>query len=173
MPLVPLSSRKYQQGYAVKSISKSYVLKPGLSYIKPTRYESYLKAYYRAIRLGCDEALLTNQHGAVSEGSRTNLFIVKKGRLITPRLQSGCLQGIIRQVVLKGAKRLGIPVSEVKVVLKDVADCEEAFLTNSLIGIMPLTRMNGKKIGHGTMGPLTKRIHRRFLQLELRARDFA
>jgi branched-subunit amino acid aminotransferase/4-amino-4-deoxychorismate lyase len=117
---------------------------------------------------GCDEAILLNEQGYLTEGSTTNIFLVKKslsleGRgqvrvLVTPSLESGVLPGITREAVLEIARAANIKTLERQVELKELIEAEEAFITNSILELMPLTWFEGKPIGPGKPGQLTKEL---------------
>jgi len=128
------------------------------SHIKSMDYRIFRLAYQEARRQGYDEAILLNNRGEIVEGSRTNVFFVEKGVLCTPKISCGCLNGITRQIVLESARALGIPCRTDRANARQLATAQEAFLTNSLIGVMPLTGLNGRLIGRGKAGDLTRRI---------------
>ena len=108
--------------------------------------------------VGCDEAILLNEHGYLAEGSTTNIFLASNGELTTPSLESGVLLGITREAVLEIARALNIKVLERQVELKELINAEEAFITNSILELMPLTWFEGKPIGTGKPGQLTKEL---------------
>ena len=87
----------------------------------------------------------------------SNVFIVREGALATPSPQ-GILPGITREDVLNLARSLAMPVEEQDVALQDLVSAQEAFLTNSVIEVIPLTKVDGKAIGEGRPGPVTRRI---------------
>ena len=107
---------------------------------------------------GCDEAILLNEQGYLAEGSATNIVIVSKGELITPFLESGVLPGITREAVLDIARAASIQTLERQVELKELIEAEEAFVTNSILELMPLTWFEGKPIGTGKPGELTRKL---------------
>jgi branched-subunit amino acid aminotransferase/4-amino-4-deoxychorismate lyase len=105
-----------------------------------------------------DEAIHLNEKGLLAEASMSNIFIVTNGILRTPGQDSGILPGITRETVLELALGLGINTLEHDIKLDEVLQAREAFLTNSLIEVMPLTEIDGKAIGSGKPGPLTGRL---------------
>jgi branched-chain amino acid aminotransferase len=107
---------------------------------------------------GCDEAILLNEQGYLAEGSTTNIFLASNNELITPSLESGVLPGITREVVLEIARAVNIKILERQVELKELIEAEEAFFTNSILEIMPLTWFDDKPIGTGKPGHLTKEL---------------
>jgi len=106
--------------------------------LKSLDYEMYARAYSLAQSKGFDEALLLNHNGHIIEASRANIFWSKDGTLYTPPLSSGCLNGITRQQVIKQAKNLKISVKEQNLTLEILKQANDAFLTNSLMGVMPI-----------------------------------
>ena len=107
---------------------------------------------------GCDEAILLNEQGYLAEGSTTNIFLMNNRELVTPSLESGVLPGITREVVLEIARASNIKTLERQVELKELIEAEEAFITNSILELMPLTRFESKPIGTGKPGQLTKEL---------------
>ena len=107
---------------------------------------------------GFDEAFFLNVSGEVVEGARTNIFLVKEGKVSTPLVSCGCLPGITRAKVIDLLKRLKIPVLQRRVLPKELFSQDEIFVTNSLLGVMAVTRLDKKPIKQGQVGPLTKNI---------------
>ena len=107
---------------------------------KSLDYKLFADAYAQACAKGFDEALLINDKGFIFEASRANVFILSDGKLITPPLSSGCLNGITRQQLIKSARKMKIPVLEENLTVSMIKGAEEAFLTNSLFGIKPIKR---------------------------------
>ena len=114
---------------------------------------------------GCDEAILLNERGYMAEGSTANIFLVRKGELITPSLESGVLPGITREAVLEIAHASNIMAAEREVELKELTTAEEAFITNSILELMPLTCFDSKPIGSGKAGQLTKNMMAAYREL--------
>jgi branched-chain amino acid aminotransferase len=154
----PPSAKTYQKGYkAVVSLIHQNSQSP-LSRLKTVNYLNQLLARREAKEKGADEAILLNESGLLCEGSTNNIFLVSKGNLTTPDEESGCLPGITRQVVIELAKELGLKVAEREVRLEELLNADEAFLTSSLIELMPLTEVNGKPIGESKRGKVTERL---------------
>jgi 4-amino-4-deoxychorismate lyase len=120
-------------------------------------------ARIEAAAQGLDEALLLNDDGYVAEGGSSNVFFVRSSRLVTPSIGSGILPGITRELVIELAEGLNIGVTEGTVGIAVIRQCEEAFLTNSVMGIMPMTAASDKSgraviIGSGKAGPVTRKL---------------
>jgi branched-chain amino acid aminotransferase len=129
-----------------------------LSQVKSANYLDMMLARTQANNAGADEALLLNEQGYVAESSTSNVFIVSKGRIITPSIDSGILPGITRDVILELASSLRVEAEQRSVELNELYACQEAFLTNSVIEIMPLVEADGRRIGSGTVGAITGKL---------------
>jgi branched-chain amino acid aminotransferase len=127
-----------------------------------------LLAREEARRSGAGEALLLNTRGFIAEGAASNVFLVRDGTLLTPGVEAGALPGITRQAVLELAGEDGIAVEEADVALPDLFGAGEAFLTNSVMEVMPLVSVDGRPVGTGRPGPLTERLARRYRDLVAR-----
>lgn len=132
--------------------------------IKTTALVANVLASQRAKEAGAVEALLVRD-GAILEGSRTNAMFVKDRTLFTAPLNNYILPGITRNVVLKLAKKLDIPVQERPIFESDLPDLEEAMIVGTTIEIAPLTHINGKPVGNGEPGPITRRLVRALQKL--------
>jgi branched-chain amino acid aminotransferase len=146
---VPLSNEAYRKGYkAVVSTIDQNSQSP-LSHLKSANYLNNILARREARAAGADEAILLNERGFLCEGSTSNIFLVSKRNLITPGEESGCLPGVTRQVVIELAQGLGISLAQREVPLEELLHADEAFLTNSIMELMPLAEVNGQRIGRG------------------------
>jgi branched-subunit amino acid aminotransferase/4-amino-4-deoxychorismate lyase len=104
---------------------------------------------------GYDEAILLNEQGYLAEGSTTNIFLVSNGELITPCFESGVLPGITRDAVLEIARTSHIKATERWVEPNELIEAQQAFVTNSILELMPLVSVEGRLIGSGKPGKLT------------------
>ena len=162
-PYTPPPDGVYLRGH--RAICSSIRQNSGspLSRLKSANYLNNLLARDEARRAGADEALLLNERGVVSEGSTTNVFLVMDGSLVTPDVASGCLPGITRQAVIELAQGLGVDVSYREFQREALLKADEAFLTNSILGVMPLTEVDGVPI-EGP-GELTRRLMEAYVEL--------
>ncbi|TET75751.1 MAG: aminotransferase class IV [Dehalococcoidia bacterium] len=143
----PPSAEKYRNGFkAVVSSIRQNSQSP-LSRLKSANYLSSVLARKEAKAAGADEALLLNERGFLCEGSTSNVFLVTANGLITPDEESGCLPGVTRQAVIELASELGISVAQREVQIEELLQADEAFVTNSLLELMPLGEVDGKPIG--------------------------
>ncbi|MBL7069588.1 MAG: aminodeoxychorismate lyase [Candidatus Omnitrophica bacterium] len=127
---------------------------------KTLNYLNNIIARMEAQRRGATDALLLNTKGEVAESAVSNIFMVKKKDLVTPSLESGALAGITREIVLSLAHRLNLNPVERRVGLAELKSAKEAFLTNTLMEVMPVVRVDNKRIANGRPGLVTKSIHR-------------
>ncbi|MEX2193261.1 MAG: branched-chain amino acid transaminase [Nitrosarchaeum sp.] len=121
-------------------------------------YLNSIIATQEAKRNGFDEAILLDHNGNVSEAPGENIFIVKKGKLITPPLSSSALNGITRDTVIKIARDLDIDVTETEIARRELTVSDEIFLTGTAAEITPIIAIDGKKIGNGKPGDITKKM---------------
>ncbi len=127
-------------------------------YLKSLNFLENVLAKKEALIAGYQEALFLNTSGFLTEGSITNLFIVKDGKIFTPAVECGLLAGITREVVIDICKKNSNPAIEGHFLLTDLLEADEAFLTNSLLGIMPLTMVNNHLIADGKPGGITEKL---------------
>ena len=133
--------------------------------IKSLNYLSSILAQIECIEAGCIEALMLNHKGEVAEGSADNIFIVKRGVVNTPPPVAGILEGITREAVMELATKAGISVLQTALTRFDVYGADECFLTGTAAELIPVVKVDGRAIGTGKPGPITKRLHERFHQL--------
>jgi branched-chain amino acid aminotransferase len=123
---------------------------------KTTGFGDNLLAKQEARSRGADEAILQNTAGNLAEGAITNLFLVSGGVVLTPRLADGALPGIMRAQVMRACHSLGLAVSETTLQPEHLFSADEAFVTNALMQIMPLGRVEGRCFGG--YRPITARL---------------
>jgi branched-chain amino acid aminotransferase len=154
--LDPWPPEKYETGFkAAVSFLRRNSQSP-LSRLKSTCYMENILARTAARAAGGDEAIFLNEQGYLAEGSTTNVFLVSRGEIITPCFESGVLPGITRDAVLEIARTSNIKATERWVELNELIEAQEAFVTNSILELMPLVSVEGRPIGSGKPGKLTK-----------------
>lgn len=108
---------------------------------------------------GFDEAILLNESGHVAEGATCNIFMARKGELITPPVTENVLEGITRESVMELARReLGRPVVERPIDRSELYMCEELFFTGTAVGIAPIVRVDHRPVGNGAVGAVTNAL---------------
>ncbi len=142
----PYPTEIYHRGFSVITSSIRRNSQSPVSRMKTANYLESLLSRREAMAAGADDALLLNDKGFLAESSTGNVFIVNQGVVITPPVASGILPGITRGVILELAKSLNIGVQETEINPTELFDADEAFITNSMIEIMPLSNVDGRPI---------------------------
>ena len=133
--------------------------------IKSLNYLNNILAKIEGHLAGCSEALMLNHKGEIAECSGDNVFLVRHGKLLTPSIESGILEGITRNAVIELAKAAKISVSEQPLTRHDLYVSDECFLTGSAAEIIPVTKCDARVIGTGKPGPVTKQLREAFHRL--------
>ena len=128
------------------------------SKIKSLSYLENRSSWFQAQKAKKDEALVLNEQNILVGGSRSNLFLVKNKEIFTPSLESGAFCGVTRTAVIVLAKNLGFVVKEDNLSLDSLYSADEAFITSSLMEVMPLFECEDKKIGTGKPGEITLKL---------------
>lgn len=126
--------------------------------IKSLNYLNSILVKLEAANAGVLEALTVNSQGYVCEGSGDNVFIVKRGKLLTPPTYLGALDGITRHAVMDICAKAGIPLLETPFTRHDVYVADECFLTGTAAELIPVVEVDARTIGDGKPGPVTKRL---------------
>lgn len=162
-PFQPYPESIYTQGVSVTIAKTRRNLPEALPpQVKSLNFLNNILAKMEATAAGVHEALLLNHRGDITEGTTSNVFAVQGGRLLTPSVESGILEGITRGVVLQLASELGIPSEETRLTVEDLMRAEECFLTNTTQEVLPVTQVDGRMIGNGRPGEITRRLHASF-----------
>ena len=140
-------------------------LDPG---VKSLNYLNSVLAKIETGRAGADEGIMLNSEGFVAECTADNLFVVKRGALITPPTSAGILHGITRGAVMELAAEMGLPVREELFTLFEVYTADEVFLTGTAAEIAPVVEVDGRPVGSGRPGETTARLLAAFRELTRR-----
>ncbi len=154
----PLPEEVYKKGYRAVVSSVSRNSQSLVSAMKSLSYLESMLARQEARAAGVDEAICLNEKGVLAEASMSNLFLMGGGILKTPAIASGILPGITCEAVLELAGKLEIPVTEDDITLDELIQADESFLTNSVMEIMPLIEVDGKPVGSGVAGDVTRKL---------------
>ncbi len=130
--------------------------------IKSLNYLNNILAKIEANIAGVEEAIMLNTNGYVAECTGDNVFILKGGQMYTPPLSAGALYGITRGVVMDLAREASIPVSEPDLTRYDLFNADECFLTGTGAELIPVTKIDGRVIGNGKPGPITKSLVKKY-----------
>lgn len=165
MPVTGLSEKLYAEGVKVAISSVNKAAASGLdARIKSTNYLANIFAKAEADRKGCYEAILLGPDGEIAELTTSSFFCVKDGTVLTPPIALGILPGITRQVLLEILKRRRIPFAEKAVRPEEVASMSEAFLSSSVRGLVPIRRIENRKVGDGKPGPVFAELRRLYAE---------
>jgi branched-chain amino acid aminotransferase len=130
--------------------------------IKSLNYLNNILAKIEAVRANCQEAIMLNHLGEVAECTGDNLFVVKHGIIRTPPMNAGILEGVTRDAVIDLARRGGLVVEEIGLTRHDIYVADEMFLTGTAAEVVPVARVDGRPIGTGKPGPITRRLREEF-----------
>ena len=131
--------------------------------IKATNFLNNIQAKREALAAGAFDSVLLNWESHVTECTVSNVFFVQSGRLCTPALACGILDGITRNVILTLAREEQIPIDEGRFGVEALRGADECFLTNTTMEVMPATTLDGRPIGSGKPGALTGQLHQIFV----------
>jgi branched-chain amino acid aminotransferase len=170
-PLDPYPESDYESGIAVAIVdvrrNNPRALDPA---IKSCNLLNNILAVREAQGKGAEEALLLNDQGELAEGASTNLFLVKGGTVVTPPLAAGILAGITREVVLGLLRGGSLSFREGALRPAHLRDADEVFVTSSTREVMPVRAVDGRPVGDGRPGPVTRRILAAFRAYAAQAR---
>ena len=156
----------YEEGLTVITVATRRNIADALDpKLKSLNYLNNIHAKIEANRAGVLEALMTNSQGYISEGTGDNIFIYRKGKLITPPPYLGILEGITREAVIELARQEGIPLQEAPFTRHDVYVADECFLTGTAAEVIPVIEADMRTIGTGKPGPVTRTLMEKFREL--------
>ena len=149
----------YERGLDIVTVPTMRNLHSALNpAIKSLNYLNNILAKIEANNAGVEEAVMLNGEGFVAECTGDNVFIVKNGELSTPPLSAGALYGITRQTVIELAREAGLKVSEPNLTRYDLFNADECFITGTAAEIVPVVKIDGRVIGSGKPGAITRRL---------------
>jgi branched-chain amino acid aminotransferase len=158
----PLPEDDWERGISICAAGRHPRLTvPG---VKSLSYLPFQQARVEARRRGFADGLLMDGRRVV-EAAASNVFVVRDGGLLTPDLESGCLPGIARATVLELAPAAGIPAREGELTLECLRSGDEAFLTGSVVRVLPVVRVEETLLGGGRPGPVTRRLREAYRAL--------
>ena len=158
MPLVLQSSADFERGIGVVVTERLRNDRRALAPAAKTgNYLNNVLALVEAKRAGGDDAVMVSPEGFVTEATTANLYWVKAGTVFTAPLDGSVLAGVTRSLLLSRLAREGVPVREGRFALEEFRACDEAFLTGSIRGVAPVVRIDGRPVGDGRPGSITRR----------------
>ena len=157
-PMMPYPKELYETGaMVVVSDIRANETDP-VTFHKATGYMMNLLALRDAHRARATEALRFNTKNRLAEGAMSNVFLVSGGRLLTPPVEDGLLAGVTRAAVLELAPAAGVAAEQRSLTVHDLLEADEVFLTNSIMEVMPVVRVERHEIGGGRPGPVTRKL---------------
>ncbi|MGH7236235.1 MAG: aminotransferase class IV [Nitrospiraceae bacterium] len=162
-PFTPYPPHLFQDGVSLAIVQVRRNLSTALSpQIKSLNFLNNILAKQEATRARAFDGIMLNAEGHLTECSISNLFFVRGGRLCTPSLECGILDGITREVVLLLARENGVPIEEGRYKPEALRQADECFLTNTTMEIMPVREIGSMPVGSGPPGPLTLKLRELF-----------
>ena len=156
----------YEQGLKVVTVATRRNIPDALEpKIKSLNYLNNIMVKMEANRAGVLEAIMLNNQGYVAEGSGDNIFIVRRGRLLTPPTYVGALEGITRRVVMELAAARNMQVIEEPFTRHDLYTAAECFLTGTAAEVIPVVNVDDRVIGDGHPGPVSRQLIADYQQL--------
>lgn len=156
----------YEQGLEMITVATRRNLSEACNpRVKSLNYLNNIYAKIEANLAGVPEAIMLNQEGYVAEATGDNLFLVKKGKLITPPIHAGLLEGVTRNAVIELARNKGMVVEEKMFTRHDVYNADECFLTGTAAELIPCVRVDGRAIGSGKPGEIFWSLLKDFREL--------
>jgi branched-chain amino acid aminotransferase len=132
--------------------------------IKSNNLMNNALAMQAAYRSGAEEGLMCNYRGELTECSQSNFFLVRGGAALTPKSEAGLLEGVTRAFLFELGRELGIEVREDTLHPKDLDTADEMFITSTTRELSPVVNVDGKPVGDGKVGPITKKLTARYQQ---------
>jgi len=156
----------YQNGLEVVTCGTRRPTPASLSpQVKSLNYLNNVMAKVEALKAGAKEGLMLNEQGYVAECTGDNVFIVKKGEVITPPVSDGSLDGITRAVIFELCEKAGISIREASLTRYDLYTCDESFLTGTAAEVIPMVKLDEREIGDGKPGETSLKLIAGFREL--------
>jgi 4-amino-4-deoxychorismate lyase len=150
------AAARLHDGLMIRTLTLRLGENPRLAGLKHcNRLEQVLARAELAAFDGCTEGLLFGNSGNLVSGTMSNVFLVREGSLLTPRIDRSGVAGVMRRVVLREARQVGVPARECELYAADVESAEEVFLTSALAGIQQVSRVDGREL---RLGPVTQHL---------------
>ncbi|MFI5262256.1 MAG: aminotransferase class IV [Candidatus Limnocylindrales bacterium] len=155
--IVPAPVELVERGLRVVASAVRRDVEDPLAGLKTTSRAGYVYARLEARRAEADDALFLTTDGYLSEATSANVFLIRRGELATPNLACAVLPGTTRDWLLRWATSVGLVPVETWLTTRDLLEADEAFLSSSVAGVLPVTRFEGHPVGTGAPGPWTRR----------------
>lgn len=160
-PILPNPDWWYTTGLSASFYKKQSSQRGSLP--KSGNYQENILAHKEALAHGAHEAIMVNTEGHVTEGSTSNVWLIKNGKILTPALKDGVLEGLTRKTLFEMATRSNLPISEKSLTQKDFLKADECFITSTTRNLVPVTKIDGKTIDDGRPGKMTMELLKNYL----------
>ena len=158
-PFEPPPPRVYNEGIRISLVEMLRNHPKSVNpIIKSNNLLNNALAMQTAYRSGAEEALMCNYRGELTECSQANFFMVRGGAALTPKSEAGLLEGVTRAFIFELGRELGIDVREETLLPKDLETADEMFITSTTRELSPVVNVDGRAVGSGKPGPVTKRL---------------
>ena len=162
-PFEPPAPRVFQEGIRISLVEMLRNHPQSVNpRIKSNNLLNNAMAMQAAYRAGAEEGLMCNYRGELTECSQANFFLVRGEAVLTPPTDAGLLEGVTRAFIFELGRELGIDVREETLLPKDLADADEMFITSTTRELSPVVNIDGRVVGSGKPGPITKRLLARY-----------
>ncbi|MBF8250875.1 MAG: branched-chain amino acid aminotransferase [Deltaproteobacteria bacterium] len=161
----PYPEESYVKGFRAVIANIKKDRNSPLCRVKSANFLTHILAKGEAADANVDEALMLNYEGFLTEATVSNLFLLKGNTLLTPSVESGILPGVTRRAVIELSREMGLKVEEVEIRHEELFEANEAFLTNSLLEVMPLIEVDRQAISNGLPGKITAGLHKKYIDL--------
>lgn len=161
---IPYKKSDYEKGFSLGLSEVRRNAYSNLTYVKSFNYVENILERDKIVNRGYNEALFLNTEGFISEGAVSNIFFIRNGVIFTPKIECGLLPGILRQFVIQNSFTLGLKVQEGEFTLDELMNAEGVFITNSIMGIMKVNKIQDKVIRESKVVSEIKRYYDRFVE---------
>jgi 4-amino-4-deoxychorismate lyase len=161
---IPYKKDDYERGLSLGLSEVRRNAYSNLTYVKSFNYVENIIERDKIISKGYDEALFLNTEGYISEGAVSNIFFIQNGIIFTPRIKCGLLPGILRGFVIQNSLSIGFKIQEGEFTLDRLMEAEGVFITNSVMGIMKVSKIEDKVINESTVVSEIKRYYDRYVE---------
>jgi len=157
-PFLDFKEALYEKGFQTLTLQTRRNETSPLCRIKSLNYLDNILGRMQALEKGMDEGIFLNTRGLLTEGTASNIFLIQNSRLITSPLEDGVLKGVTREIILEKAPDLNLNIEIRSIQPAEIFSADEAFLTNSSLGVIGWVASDGKTVGSGKPGSITKSL---------------
>ena len=161
---IPYKYSDYDEGFSLGLSEVRRNAHSNLTYVKSFNYVENIIERDKIIEKGYNEALFLNTEGFISEGAVSNIFFVKNGIIFTPKIKCGLLPGIIRDFIIQNSRAIGYEIREGEFTYGDLMEAQGVFITNSIMGIMKIVKIEDKIVNESVIVSQIKRYYDRYVE---------